>query len=110
MSEQKPLTARQAARCEEAKGDDCDCRCAGALHGARRGDNYYFTTQTPISGYETPREFFESLNPELDDHYVPSAAALAVQKRRRREEEQRRKATARAALESSRASAWDGAV
>jgi hypothetical protein len=32
----RTLTARQAAKCEEASGRRCRCRCGGALHGARR--------------------------------------------------------------------------
>lgn len=40
MSEQirtVALSARAANSCEYAIGRDCECRCAGALHGAARG-------------------------------------------------------------------------
>lgn len=35
----KPLTARQAASCENAKSppEKCRCRCGGAKHGLGRG-------------------------------------------------------------------------
>jgi hypothetical protein len=59
-AEMKPLSERQARRCEEAREPVCHCRCGGAKHGARR------------AGTEgTPRSFFEQL-PEDDPHYVPS--------------------------------------
>lgn len=32
----KPLTERQASRCENAKNRRCRCRCHGVLHGAAR--------------------------------------------------------------------------
>ncbi len=32
----RALTAYQAVQCEQALEDRCRCRCAGALHGAKR--------------------------------------------------------------------------
>jgi hypothetical protein len=32
-----PLSARQAAACENATQAKCTCRCGGTMHGARRG-------------------------------------------------------------------------
>ena len=53
----RPLTARQAGRCEDACGPRC--RCGGALHGANR------------AGREgVSREWLEAL-PEDDPHHVP---------------------------------------
>lgn len=34
----KPLTRSQASKCEASKSPRCRCRCAGAFHGARRGE------------------------------------------------------------------------
>lgn len=31
-----PLTAYRAMQCEQGVHEQCDCRCGGALHGARR--------------------------------------------------------------------------
>lgn len=31
------LSIKQAQRCEDASEPTCKCRCAGALHGAKRG-------------------------------------------------------------------------
>jgi hypothetical protein len=59
----KPLTERQAARCEAACTPRCRCRCAGKFHGRRR------------SGEEPPdRRFFEEL-PADDPHAVPAKPA-----------------------------------
>lgn len=33
----RPLTARQAQRCEDSTSHRCRCRCGGALHGSARG-------------------------------------------------------------------------
>jgi hypothetical protein len=46
----KPLTERQARRCETAKTPRCRCRCKGMLHGGQRvmpellpeGDPHHF--------------------------------------------------------------------
>jgi hypothetical protein len=78
-AEMKPLSERQARRCEEAREPVCHCRCGGAKHGARR------------AGTEgTPRSFFEQL-PEDDPHYVPSVEKIAAQKAARKEAERKRK-------------------
>jgi hypothetical protein len=60
----KPLSLKQADRCEQAREPVCKCRCGGALHGAKRGDG---------------RAFFESL-PADDPHYLPNADVRAKQK------------------------------
>jgi hypothetical protein len=33
---ERPLSQREAERCEQATTPVCKCRCRGALHGARR--------------------------------------------------------------------------
>lgn len=78
----KPLTLRQAQRCEEACEPICKCRCGGALHGAARGKG---------------QSFFEVLAAD-DPHYVPSAevkakqkAERAASKKREREERMQRR-------------------
>lgn len=69
---QKPLTARQAASCENAKSprSSCKCRCGGAHHGAGRGS---------VRGLEAG-------DPHRPDDEDPKA-----RRKRERDEAQRRK-------------------
>jgi hypothetical protein len=59
----RPLTARQAKACEEAKGKACVCRCGGALHGRSHEAIMYAEKATglpwPLAGYQVPLPFDE---------------------------------------------------
>lgn len=62
MSERiKPLSFREAERCENAREPACKCRCGGAKHGAKRGTGEQL-------GF---RSFYEAL-PDEDPHHIPS--------------------------------------
>lgn len=52
----RPLNQRQASECETATTTRCQCRCGGALHGARR------------TGWSAAN-FFKAL-PDSDPHVV----------------------------------------
>lgn len=73
MSRLRPLSAAQAANCENAREPVCRCRCRGALHGSRR---------TPV-GRADDRTFYEQL-PEDDPHHLPSEEERREMKRLRR--------------------------
>lgn len=57
----KPLSFREAERCENAREPQCKCRCGGAAHGAKRG----------TSGQLEMRGFYEALE-DTDPHHIPS--------------------------------------
>lgn len=77
QQEQKPLSERQAARCEQAKDPVCQCRCGGRLHGAKR------------SGEGGASAAFLAGLTQDDPHYVPDGAAKGARRLERLEEEQR---------------------
>lgn len=82
----KPLSPRQAERCESAREPVCRCRCGGALHGANRGQG---------------RAFLGGLT-EADPHYVPTEerqAELRAEQRRQHAEAMARRYAARASFE-----------
>lgn len=83
----KPLSQRQADRCEEAKEDKCVCRCGGMLHEAKRGSGAAFTNGLP----------------EDDPHYVPSEerkAEIKAEAKRQHAEAMARRYAARVSFES----------
>ena len=43
----KALSRRQAANCESATHPRCRCRCGGAFHGTKRGDDTVFFETLP---------------------------------------------------------------
>jgi hypothetical protein len=75
----KTLTLTQARNCEQAKEPVCKCRCAGRLHGARRG------------GAAPDRAFFEGLQ-ENDPHALLDAARQEVIRKERLEAKRRARA------------------
>lgn len=90
----KPLSLKQAINCENAIGDKCVCRCAGALHGANRGGG------TPG---EPDLAFFEQL-PEDDPHYLPAEEVRAAQRKERAQERAEAKKRERQEREKQK---WD---
>jgi hypothetical protein len=71
----KPLTERQARRCEDARGGRCRCRCGGAFHGSHRAQ-----IAVDVKQAETPREWFEEL-PPTDPHKLTELTPAARAKR-----------------------------
>lgn len=69
----RPLSAAQAANCENAREPVCRCRCDGAGHGKKRA---------PV-GRADDRSFYEQLE-ENDPHHLPSDAERREMKRLRR--------------------------
>lgn len=57
----KPLTQRQAAACENAKGKTCRCRCGGAFHGQSHGPILEMESATglpyPLAQYQLAMDF-----------------------------------------------------
>lgn len=84
--DQRPLSPRQAQKCEDAHEPKCVCRCGGRLHGAKRGDG---------------RAFLGSLA-EGDPHYTPTdekKAELAAERKRKHDEAMALRYAARASFE-----------
>jgi hypothetical protein len=69
----RPLSASQAANCENAREPHCKCRCGGAGHGSKRAPE----------GKEDDRTWYEEL-PETDPHHLPSKAERKHLKRQRK--------------------------
>jgi hypothetical protein len=81
----KPLTQRQADRCEQAREDICVCRCGGSLHGASRGSG----------------SAFRDALPETDPHHVPSEqrkSEIRAEQKRKHAEAMARRYAARASF------------
>jgi hypothetical protein len=84
----KPLSPRQADRCESANEPKCVCRCGGALHGANRGQG---------------RAFLGALS-ETDPHYTPTEerkAEIKAEERRQHAEAMARRYAVRLSFERS---------
>jgi hypothetical protein len=82
VTQQKPLSDKQAFSCERATQPVCKCRCGGVLHGAKRGG-------TNADG--TPdRTFFEAL-PTDDPHYLPNEEIRQRQQAERKAAVQRKR-------------------
>jgi len=73
----RPLSAAQAANCENAREPVCRCRCGGAGHGAKRA---------PV-GREDDRTFYEQLS-DTDPHHLPSDDERRELRRLRKQIEQ----------------------
>lgn len=93
----KAMSQSMANSCENAKNKTCNCRCGGALHGAKR-------LATTVTGDTLPTEF-EKL-PEDDPHFVPSkkrAKELAKERKREKKRiEREEKAAAWAKMRAER--------
>jgi hypothetical protein len=63
----RPLTAFQAANCEHALETVCQCRCGGALHGARRRGLAF----DPAAYYQLPPDDPHYAEPRLGAYQLP---------------------------------------
>jgi hypothetical protein len=76
----KPLTKRQARRCEDAKNPRCRCRCGGRLHGAQRKfeflgpDDPPFVQREPMRGHGAQR----GSNVGLTDQTTPDLYGIVA--------------------------------
>ncbi len=63
----KRLSARQAARCEEAKAPRCRCRCGGVFHGSMRDRavDVVFWDDPHVKAFYSDRELDAGVAPTL---------------------------------------------